>query len=244
MRPDPEPAADAGRCDTLQAVLFDMDGLLVDTEPLWFEVECAVMTRLGGSWTAGDQAALIGGSMDRSVGYLLERATEPAEPDQVADWLRHGMAELLATREVEPMPGAVELVREVRAAGLPCALVTSSEPIIADSVLAALARRAVSFDVIVSGADVTMPKPDPEPYQLAATKLGVDPRCCVALEDSPNGVSSALAAGCATVAVPGLAPITDRPGLHLVRSLAEVNLDTLRVFLYEGSARQPQADDR
>lgn len=237
MRRDPQPTGGAGRRDTLQAVLFDMDGLLVDTEPLWFEVESAVMARLGGAWTAADQQALIGGSMDRSVEYLIERATRPAEPDQVANWLRYGMAELLAAREIEPMPGAVELVREVRAAGLPSALVTSSEPIIADAVLAALARRDVGFDVIVSGADVTMPKPDPEPYLLAASKLGVDPTCCVALEDSPNGVRSALAAGCTTVAVPGLAPITSRPGLHVVRSLAEVDLDALRVLLDEGSAR-------
>jgi len=241
MRPGqgrpPSAPPGAGRCDTLQAVLFDMDGLLVDTEPLWFEVESAVMAKLGGSWTAADQRALIGGSIDRSVGYLIDRATQPAQPDQVADWLRYGMAELLATREIEPMPGAVELVGEVRAAGLPCALVTSSEPIIADAVLAALARRAVTFDVIVSGADVTKAKPDPEPYLLAADKLGVDPGCCVALEDSPNGVRSALAAGCTTVAVPGLAPIAEMPCLHIVRSLAELDLEALRVLLNKGSAR-------
>jgi len=212
----------------LQAVMFDMDGLLVDTEPLWFEVECSVMARLGGQWTAADQVALIGGSMDRSVIYLIERAGRPAEPDQVANWLRYGMAELLEARGVEPMPGAVELVGQVRAAGLPYALVTSSEPIIVDAVLATLARRDVSFDVIVSGADVTEPKPAPEPYLLATAKLGVDPEYCVALEDSQNGVRSARAAGCVTVAVPGHAPIADVTGVHVVTSLAELDLDLLR----------------
>jgi HAD superfamily hydrolase (TIGR01509 family) len=158
----------------------------------------------------------------------MERATLAAEPDQVADWLRHGMAELLASREVRPMPGAVELASEVRAAGVPCALVTSSEPIIADAVLAALAPSGVRFDVVVTGGDVTTPKPDPEPYLLASDKLGADPRCCVALEDSPNGVRSARAAGCVTVAVPGLAPITDANGVHVVGSLTAINLDALR----------------
>jgi len=220
----------------LQAVLFDMDGLLVDTEPLWFEVESSVMARLGGEWTAADQSALIGGSMDRSVAYLNERASRPAEPDQVADWLRYGMAEMLETREVEPMPGAVELVGQVRASGLPCALVTSSEPIIVDAVLAALARRAVSFDVIVSGADVTEPKPDPEPYLLAVAKLGVRPEFCVALEDSQNGVRSARAAGCVTVAVPGHAPIADLAGVHVVTSLADLDIDLLRGLVSAAAA--------
>ena len=77
-----------------------MDGLLVDSEPLWFEVEHSVMSRLGGEWTEADQRALVGGSLHRSVGYLLSRASRPAGHGQVADWLIGGMAELLAEREV------------------------------------------------------------------------------------------------------------------------------------------------
>ncbi len=215
----------------LQAVLFDMDGLLVDTEPLWFEVEREVMARLGSGWTQADQRALVGGSMGRIVGYIMDRATKPASPGQVVSWLRGGMAELLASRAVEPMPGAIELLGQVRAAGLPYALVTSSEPIIADAVLAALADRDVRFDVVVSGADVTEPKPHPQPYLLAAGKLGVDPGCSVALEDSPNGVRSARAAGCVTVAVPGLAPITDLADVHVVSSLTEVSVSSLRALV-------------
>lgn len=223
------------RCEKLQAVLFDMDGLLVDTEPLWFEVERAVMARLGGEWTAADQRNLIGGSMNRSVGYLIDRADRPASHEEVAEWLIGGMAQVLASHEVEPLPGALELMGEVRNAGLPCALVTSSEPVIVDAVLKALARYDVAFDVIVSGADVQNPKPDPEPYQLAAALVGADPRCCVALEDSPNGVASAEAAGCATVAVPGLAPIAQRPGRLVLSSLADIDLAALRAMV---SARE------
>lgn len=206
-----------------------MDGLLVDTEPLWFEVEKSVMAGLGaGEWTAADQQELVGGSLHKSVTYMISRAGRPADHEQVATLLVDGMTSLLATSEIEPMPGAVELIGAVRAAGLPYALVTSSERVIADAVLAALARRGVRFDVIVCGADVVNPKPDPEPYLLGAKLLGVDPRGCVALEDSPNGVASALAAGCVTVAVPGLAPVRGRPGLHIVGSLAELDLKALR----------------
>ncbi len=220
-------------CDTLQAVLFDMDGLLVNTEPIWFEVEQSVMAKLGGHWTTVDQNALIGGSLRASVHYLIERAGqgEQASFDEVADWLIGGMAELLESREIEPLPGAVELISQVRAAGLPYALVTSSERVITDGVLKGLARYGVSFDVVVCGADVTNPKPHPEPYLLAVSLLGAEPRCCVALEDSPNGVAAAQAAGCVTVAVPGLAAVAQQPGLTIVRSLAEVDLTALRALV-------------
>jgi HAD superfamily hydrolase (TIGR01509 family) len=223
--------AHGANCGGLQGVLFDMDGLLVDTEPIWFEVEQSVMGRLGGSWTEADQQALVGGSLRRSVDYLISRSDRPElapDFDVVAGWLVGGMAEVLGSREIEPMPGAVELISAVRDAGVPYALVTSSERIIAEAVLKALARYGVEFDVVVCGADVSQPKPDPEPYLLAAKLVGADPRCCVALEDSPNGVNAAQAAGCVTIAVPGLAPITDRPGLLIVSSLAQLDLATLR----------------
>jgi HAD superfamily hydrolase (TIGR01509 family) len=220
------PAAGSER-GVLQAVLFDMDGLLVDTEPLWFEVEQDVMARLGGSWTAADQGALVGGSLQRSVGYLLSRASRPASFEQVARWLIDGMADLLVRRPAELMPGAAELVTAVRKAGLACALVTSSERVIMDVVLTSLAAEDLAFDVTVCGADVRNSKPDPEPYLRACALLGADPARCVALEDSPNGVTAAAAAGCITIAVPGVAPIAPAPGLIIVASLAELDVEAL-----------------
>jgi HAD superfamily hydrolase (TIGR01509 family) len=220
----------------LQAVLFDMDGLLVDTEPLWFEVEHAIMSKLGGDWTEQDQRTLIGGSLYRSVDYLLGRASRQASRDQVAGWLIDGMAELLAEREVEAMPGALELLAEVRAAGIPTALVTSSERVIMEAVLASLTRHDITFPVTVCGQDVRHPKPHPEPYLLAAELLGAEPRFCVALEDSPNGVAAAEAAGCVTVAVPGLAPIRARQGRLVAASLAHVDLDMLYSLVAEAAA--------
>lgn len=220
----------------LQAVLFDMDGLLVNTEPLWFEVEHEVMARLGGTWTPQDQQALVGGSLHRSVDYLLSRATRTARHDDVADWLVDGMANLLAEREAVLMPGAIDLLTEVRAAGIPRILVTSSEQVIMDAVLASLAKHDIAFTATVCGADVSEPKPHPEPYLLAASLIGADPAASVALEDSTNGVISALAAGCVTIAVPGVAPVAPRPGLTIVGSLAEVDLALLRDLVARSTA--------
>jgi HAD superfamily hydrolase (TIGR01509 family) len=208
----------------LQAVMFDMDGVLVDSEPLWFEAEAAVMARLGGTWTPADQHALVGGSMAATTHYLLDKGTRQAEPAAVARWLTDTMVELLAAGPLPVLPGAAELIAEVAAAGLPHALVTSSEPEIVTAVLSRLGAR---FPVTVCGGDVSNAKPDPEGYLLAAAKLGVDPRHCIAVEDSPNGVTAAEAAGYLTVAVPGVVPIPERPGRLVVSSLAGLTLGRL-----------------
>jgi HAD superfamily hydrolase (TIGR01509 family) len=213
--------------EPLLGVLFDMDGLLVDTEPLWFEVESTVMDRLGGSWGPADQEALVGGSLNRSLDYLLAKATRPATRETVARWMVDGMVDLLTTRPVPVMPGARELLAEVAAAGVPYGLVTSSERPVMEAVLA---RLEVRFPVTVCGDDVSRSKPDPEPYLLAAAKVGADPRQCAALEDSPNGVAAAEAAGCLTVAVPSMVPIPPAGTRLVVRSLTELSLDRLRAL--------------
>jgi HAD superfamily hydrolase (TIGR01509 family) len=209
----------------LRGVLFDMDGLLVDSEPIWFEAECEVMARLHGEWSAADQHALVGGSLSHTVSYLLARAERPASREEVGRWLVEGMTSLLTSRSLTMLPGAGELLAEVRAAGLPHALVTSSERPIMDAVLLQL---GVDFTATVCAGDVATSKPAPDPYLLAASLLGAGPRSCVALEDSPNGVASAEAAGCRVVAVPSLVPIPARPGRVVAASLREVDLTLLR----------------
>jgi HAD superfamily hydrolase (TIGR01509 family) len=202
-------------------VLFDMDGLLIDSEPLWLEAETAVMARLGADWTAADQVQLLGGSLDRTVRYLMSKATRPATPGQIAEWLMSGVTERVRDHGVPLRPGARELLAEVGAAGLPRALVTSSERGFMDVVLA---RTGLRFDALVCADDVNVTKPDPEPYLLAAKLLGTDPGRCTALEDSPNGVASAEAAGCRVIAVPSLVPIDPAPGRTVIRSLTELRV--------------------
>jgi HAD superfamily hydrolase (TIGR01509 family) len=204
----------------LAAVLFDMDGLLIDSEPLWLAAETEVMARLGGSpWTAEDQHALLGGSLERTVRYLRARATRPQPPDVVADWLMSGVEDRVRTHGVPLQPGAATLLAAVKEAGLPHALVTSSERSFMDAVLAST---GLTFDLTVCADDVTHTKPDPEPYLRAAKLLGVPPDRCSALEDSPNGVASAEAAGCRVFAVPSLLPIPPGPGRTVVRSLLDL----------------------
>jgi HAD superfamily hydrolase (TIGR01509 family) len=215
-------------------VLFDMDGLLVDSEPLWLEVEKAVMARLGGTWTSEDQQVLLGGSLDRSVGYMLGKAPAgAATAEQVGRWLVDGMAELLADGGVPLRPGARELVTAVAAAGVPYALVTSSQRRIMDAVLAATGLR---FDVTVCGEDVRHTKPHPEPYLRATALLGQPPAGCVVLEDSPAGIASARAAGCPVIAVPSI-PLTDSDNIVTAGSLREVHLALLRAVVAERPVR-------
>jgi HAD superfamily hydrolase (TIGR01509 family) len=177
------------------------------------------MARLGAGWTEADQMQLLGGSLDRTVRYLLAKATRPAPPEAVAEWLMSDITERVRSHGVPVRPGARELLASVAEAALPHAIVTSSERGFMHAVLASTGMR---FDALVCAEDVSATKPDPEPYLLAAKLLGVDPARCFALEDSPNGVASAEAAGCRVIAVPSLAPIASAPGRLVVASLFQL----------------------
>ncbi|WP_207945100.1 HAD family hydrolase [Actinomadura rubrisoli] len=212
----------------LQAVLFDMDGLLIESESGWLEVESEVMAWLGGTWTPENQEKLVGGSLYVAVDYMLELTGSPAARDEVAARLLDGMFERLSTC-VPLMPGAKDLLAELRGAGVTTALVSSSHRRLIEPVLDAVGRE--HFALSVAGDEVARTKPDPEPYLTAAARLGVDPGRCVVLEDSPNGVAAAEAAGCVTVAVPGVLPIPPAPGRTVVASLREVTLERLSALV-------------
>ncbi|MGW2148021.1 HAD family hydrolase [Nonomuraea bangladeshensis] len=213
---------------SMEAVFFDMDGLLVDSERVWLEIETGVMARLGAAWTPEHQAHLVGGSMERTIDYMLAVSGAEVPPGTVRSWMVDGMVARLSAG-VELMPGAVELLDAVRAEGVPAGLVTSSLGEIAGAVLKVVGRER--FDVIVTADDVTHTKPDPEPYLAAARLLGVEPVRCVVLEDSPSGVAAATAAGCAVVAVPSILPIEPAPGRLVVSSLTAVTVADLRALL-------------
>ncbi len=159
----------------LQAVLFDLDGLLVDSEPLWFEAEGAVAARLGGSpWTGGDQQALLGGTLERTVRYLLDRGSVDADPAEVARWLVDSMAGLITDRGLALLPGAGELHAELATAGIPVALVSSSKP---EVVTAALDATGLRFDVVsrIRTHTCRLP-PHSQPTRRAAWRWRIRPR--------------------------------------------------------------------
>ena len=205
------------------ALLFDMDGLLVDTERTWFAVESEIMAGLGAPWGDEHQAALVGGPLEKSVEYMLDHAGRPdVAPDRLAQELLEGMVRHLRAGPVSWQPGAERLLTEAADAGVPCALVSSSLRPVVDAVLAAIGTE--HFAVTVSGDDVAQTKPNPDPYLLAAELLGVDPVRCVAFEDSETGATSAVAAGCLTVVVPSLVPVSPEVGHHQAASLTELDL--------------------
>lgn len=207
------------------AVLFDMDGLLVDTEPVWTVAEVELARQLGGEFTPDLKAAIVGTRLEVAVPTILRWYGGPTDDATVArtgSWLLGRMVELFAQQPLL-LPGVSELLEELDRAGVPTALVSSSYRVLVDAVLA---HGVGPFALTLAGDEVTRGKPHPEPYLTAAAVLGVDPTRCVVLEDSPAGVASAEAAGCAVVAVPSVAGVRFDPGPQrlVVPSLADVGL--------------------
>jgi HAD superfamily hydrolase (TIGR01509 family) len=221
---------------SLQAVLFDMDGTLVQTEEHWGEAMFALARRLGGRLSTAARERTVGTSMRTSMTILHEdlgitRTERELRAD--ARWVEEETGRLFADG-VAWQPGACELVADVRAAGLRSALVTTTPRRLADLVLASIGEIAPgvpSFDLTVCGDEVPARKPDPAPYLQAMAALGVQAGGCVVIEDSSSGVASGLAAGAAVLGVPALVPVAPVPGLVLRDSLVGVGLDELAQVL-------------
>jgi len=204
------------------AVLFDLDGTLVDTEKMWGTALAELAARYGGVLTDAVRAEMVGASAPTTMTLLLNHLGQTwRDPAEGKDWLDHRVLELFA-EGLHWRPGAAELVALTRAARIPIALVTNTNRLVVDVALRMLGQ----FDAVVCGDEVEHQKPDPEPYARAAALLGQDPRDCVAIEDSPTGILSARSAGCAVIAVPNEVPLFDVDGL-VVASLLEVDLSTL-----------------
>jgi HAD superfamily hydrolase (TIGR01509 family) len=193
-----------------------MDGTLIDTEPHWMTAETALVQSYGGQWSELDGLSLVGSSLKRSAAILQGRGVEMTVP-QIIDWLTDRV-HTEVRNGVDWRPGARELLVELRAAGIPTALVTSSLRMLAEGVVATLDFPA--FDVIVAGDDVTENKPHPEAYLTAAGLLGVDIADCVAIEDSTPGVASAVASGALTIGVPLHSPLSEGNGYQIWPTLA------------------------
>ncbi|MFB9661090.1 HAD family hydrolase [Glycomyces mayteni] len=211
-----------------QAVFFDMDGTLLDSEPLWDVALEELAVVLGGTLRPEVRDRMVGSNEDASVIYLLEDLGLPVAdfPGHV-QWLRERMKTLFAAG-VAWKPGARELLSEVRAAGVPTALVTSTARELTEVLLGTLG--AANFDVIICGDEVQARKPDPEPYTTAAAKLGVDVTRAIVIEDSRSGSESALAAGAVTFAVPSEVPLPAANPAHRLPTLEGITLTHLRAI--------------
>ncbi|GAB1691369.1 HAD family hydrolase [Krasilnikovia sp. M28-CT-15] len=213
-------------------MLFDMDGTLVDSEKVWDVALIELARRAGGELSRAARQAMVGTTMTRTMQLLRDDLGQPGR-DEAADvaWLTGRVFELF-TQGLVWRPGAFELLRAVRAAGLPTALVTSTGRRLVEVALDTLGR--ANFDVVVCGDEVARPKPDPEPYRTAARLLGVPIAACVAVEDSPAGVASALASGAAVLAVPAELELPPTDGVHLRGSLEGVDPAYLAALLPPG----------
>ena len=216
----------------MDAVLWDMDGLLVDSEPLWTLAEVELAALLGGSWDDEIKARVVGTRLDVAVPTILRHygvADTPAQVAETSAWLLQRMVDLFSHTSAL-MPGAGELLRELTAQGVRLALVSSSYRVLVDAVLA---RGLGPFELTLAGDEVVHGKPHPEPYLTAAARLGVDPTRCVVLEDSPSGVAAGEAAGCAVVAVPSVAGVTfeSAPRRLVAASLSQVGASDLRALV-------------
>lgn len=221
------------------AVLFDMDGTLVDSEHLWLAAELEVMSDLGATWTSADQEHCLGGPLERVADYMIERSGTSVSSHEVGQRLLGAIERRLRSEPVSWRPGALELLRECRSIGVPTALVTASWAVLVQ----ALADRMHDevgqppFDVVVAGDDITNSKPHPEPYETAARLLHVSPAQALAIEDSPTGVRSAVAAGCVVVAVPHIATIGAAIGAHVVtNTLRDRSLSDLWNLAHTGGS--------
>jgi HAD superfamily hydrolase (TIGR01509 family) len=216
--------ADAPAPDRLPAaVLWDMDGTIVDTEPYWHEAEFALVAEHGGSWSHEQALELTGCELTFGAQRLQEAGVDLSVP-RIVDYLL-GKVSVAVAREVPWRPGALDLLGAVVAAGVPCALVTMSYSVLADAVVAHVPG---AFRTLVTGDQVSRGKPDPEAYLMAAARLGVAIGECVAVEDSPTGIAAALASGARTLGVEAVHPIVEQPGLSRARSLTDVDLGVLR----------------
>ena len=208
----------------MSAILFDMDGTLIDSEPLWLKAEIEVMAEVGCHWDEQDQINCLGGPAERTERYMQERSQNIKPYGYFINRL-HEVMRARITNELDLIPNALSLLKECKDSGIKTALVTASSR---DLMTIVLKRFPIgTFDVVVSGDDVEKSKPDPAPYLLAAKQLSVDILKCLVLEDSLTGVQSGLSSGAKVIGIPHLVQMSEHPNLRVISSLDEITLSDI-----------------
>jgi HAD superfamily hydrolase (TIGR01509 family) len=219
------PCPSAGTTRDLQAVFFDMDGTLLDSEKVWDVALDDLAAWLGGQLSITARRRMVGSSLARSVAILHSDLGIEADPESSGAFLTERTAELFDT-DLVWKPGAQELLASVHEAGVPAALVTSTHRRLTEIALDTLGREY--FAATVCGDEVRRPKPHPDPYLRAADLLGVEPRLGVAIEDSPLGITAAEAAGCVVLAIPSEVDIEPAPTRTIRPTLDGMSVADLR----------------
>ena len=207
-----------------QAVLFDMDGLFIDSEPDWHDAESSIMKSNGYDWAPQDQLQCLGGPLTRVTEYMSKCLDGRKSPDQLGKLIVDEMVRRLSG-QVTKMPGAIEFSRKVAEANIPQALVSASPRVIVDAVLTGMSEKY--FAKSVASGDIERTKPFPDPYLHAAKLLAVDIQKCIIFEDSPTGLTAARASGAFVVGIPHYVVVEEEARLKIIKSFSDIGLEDL-----------------
>jgi HAD superfamily hydrolase (TIGR01509 family) len=208
----------------MSAIFFDMDGTLVDSEPLWLEAEIEVMLKEGCIWTAEDQLACLGGPRAKTERIMREKSGRQV-PDGYFGEQLDKLMELKLSNHLNLVPGSLELLNDCKSHNLKIGLVTASGNRLMNVVLKSFP--ADTFDVVISGDDVVNSKPHPEPYLTAAGRVSVDITKTVVIEDSVTGATSGLASGAQVLGIPHLVNLPKHENLRVVSKLSDITVAKL-----------------
>ena len=207
-----------------EAVFFDMDGLMVDSEPEWFQSEVEVTSPFGYTWLEVDQIACLGGPLSKVGQYMFDKCGQQRSPEYFTQALID--TQVARMRGNTPtMPGAMELVRELQSHGIKTALVSASPRNIVDAVLDNVGHDLFPFSI--SADDVQKTKPDPEGYLKAASMSGSEITNCLIFEDSLTGMNAAIASGAYLIGVPHLVTIEESERVRVIKSLEQISYTKL-----------------
>lgn len=219
--------------DFFEAVFFDMDGLFVDSEPIWLESEAEITAPFGYAWTEEDQVACLGGPLSRVGEYMFEKCNFAESPSFFTNLLIEVQCAKLRGK-TPLMPGASELLKQLQLHNIATGLVSASPRKIVDAVLNNLGGNPFPFSI--SSDDVVNTKPHPDAYLLAAQRAAVDISKCLIFEDSLTGVSAAKSSGAWLIAVPHLVHVQEEPRVRSIKSLKQVSYEKLQELFTDFTA--------